>query len=94
MEVLALLGREGPSFRELKEQTGVGESTLRVWARRARATAAPAAPTPRFVEVQVRRTAETRGFEVELSGGRVVRVGPGFDAVELCRLLVALESPS
>lgn len=99
-EVLALRRREGLSFRELEEQTGIGESTLRVWvrrargARRARAKAAPAAPAPRFVEVEVGRTAQTRAFEIEVAGGRVVRVGPGFDAAELRRLLVALETPS
>lgn len=93
-EVLALRSREGLSFRELQEQTGIGESTLRVWARRARAKSAPVAPAPRFVEVDVLGAAGARGFEIEVAGGRVVRVGPGFDASELRRLLVALETPS
>ena len=91
-EVLALKRREGLSFRELGARTGIGEPTLRVWARRAQGAAAEA--PPRFVEVDVRARAVAPGFEVELAGGRVVRVRPGFDAGELRRLLVALEAPS
>lgn len=92
-EVLALKRREGLSFPELAEQTGFRVGTLRVWAQRARALATPARP-PRFVEVDVRGAPDTSGFEVEVAGGRVVRVRPGFDAAELRRLLRALETPS
>lgn len=92
-EVLALKRREGLSFRELEEQTGIGVTTLRVWARRARAKPAPARQ-PEFVELDVGGTAAPGGFEVEVAGGRVVRVRPGFDAAELRRLLNALEVPS
>lgn len=92
-EVLALRRREGLSFPELAEQTGIQVGTLRVWAQRARALAPPARP-PRFVEVDVHDATVTSGFEVEVAGGRVVRVRPGFDGAELRRLLHALETPT
>ena len=91
-EVLALRLREGLTFGELEEQTGIPRGTLRVWARRAREKPRPAR-RPRFVEVDVRGAAPSAGFEIEVALGRVVRVRPGFDAAELRRLLGALEAP-
>jgi hypothetical protein len=82
--------------RELMESAGVSASTLGGWvcaekARRRRETAAAA---ERFVAVDVHDDAPAAGaaMEVVLSKGRTLRVGRGFDAGEVVRLVRTLES--
>ena len=60
----------------------------------------PAAASPAFVPVHVRaddpaevNTPEDACLEVLLSGQRVLRIRPGFDAATLQRLLAVLEPP-
>jgi len=61
----------------------------------------PAAASPAFVPVHVRaddpaevNTPEDACLEVLLSGQRVLRIRPGFDAATLQRLLAVLEPPA
>jgi hypothetical protein len=78
--------RFGVTFRELAQETGIREGTLRVWQQRERA----AKRSARFVEV-VERGETAAPFEVELASGRRLRVPAGFDEAALLRLLAALE---
>jgi len=57
--------------------------------------AAPAVPTPTFVQVAVNAAAvAVPAIDVVLAGGRVVRLRPGFDTALLRQLLRLLEEPS
>ena len=61
-------------------------------ARRARSRRAPRSEPPSVVDVVVREDAATPAlFEVELGGGRRVRVPAGFAAEDLSRLLTVME---
>jgi hypothetical protein len=55
--------------------------------------AGPSPADETFVEVTALATSRgsTSGFEVALRNGRVVRVGAGFDARELRRLLAVVD---
>ena len=80
-------GRPATAFAR---EIGVNARTLRWWAWRLGSVAARPAPVA-FAEVVVAEPAQVPApdFVVELEGARV-RVSPGFDAVELRRLLAAL----
>jgi len=80
------------SQAEIAERAGMSKQTFSWWCRRLRSESGPPS---RFVAVDVapERDVEAAAFEVVLGGGRRVRVPRGFDALELSRLLVALEAP-
>jgi transposase-like protein len=92
-ELLALRREHGLTYAELGRATKIPAGTLRMWARRERQGSRPASRT-RFAEVVLGDAIATAGaFEVEVSGGRRVRVPPDFDAEALLRLLEALDRP-
>ena len=79
------------SVRAFCERRGVSEQSFYGWRRELWKRDAE---TPTFVPVRViadEATAEAGGLEVVLAGGRRVRVGRGFDAATLRRLLAVLE---
>jgi len=95
--------RSGLSQAEFCRQRRLSPVSLSWWKRRfARQESATPAISPRTEWLAVRAvptaTAEPCGegsepqLEVVLRGGRRVRVGPGFDASALLRLVQALES--
>lgn len=94
--VLAAAAESGLSVREFAACNGLVPQRLERW-RRQLAAAQPSAAT--FVEISpmppepgVRTSAS--GFEVVLRSGRIVRVGVGFDAAELRRLLAVVDEAS
>ena len=62
-------------------------------AARQRPAAAPPAPRPTFVPVQV-VSVPSPALELVLRNGRLLRVPPGFDAATLRQLLALVEEPS
>jgi hypothetical protein len=94
--VLAAAAESGLSVREFAASNGLLPQRLERWQRQL-ASAQPSSAT--FVEItlsppgpSVRTSAS--GFEVVLRSGRVVRVGAGFDAGELRRLLAVVDEAS
>jgi hypothetical protein len=76
-------------------QEGVGYERVRRWRRQLDATLARRRKAPAVFPVHVLEqalTPEARDFELELSGGRRLRVPPHFDEASLARLLRALEA--
>lgn len=94
--LLALRRARGLTYEDLSEMTGLSPATFKWWERRLRAQPRPGRakrPGPsRFAEVHVRGGDVAWAFEVELRGGRRVRVAAGFDESALRRLLGVLES--
>jgi transposase-like protein len=88
--------RSGLSVRAFCEEHGVSEPSFFAWRRRLKERDAEAI---HFVPVQVvpeRASAPagvqaSAGLELVLDGVRVLRIGPGFDAATLQRLLRVLE---
>lgn len=90
--VLAELEQSGLSVEQFAAEAGLKADRLRRWARRLRAAGGPL-----FVEVatpRARASTLLERFEVELGGGRVVRVLAEFDGQALRRLVEALEGAS
>jgi hypothetical protein len=82
----------GLSVRAYCERHGLAEQRFYAWRRELDRRSVEAA---RFVPVQVAVEADTpargSGLEVVLSGGRTLRVAPGFDAATLRQVLAVLE---
>jgi hypothetical protein len=78
--------REGLTWAVLSERSGVPISTLQEWARRLRRESGPA-----FVEVAGVEVSAP-AFEVELTGGRRVRVPMRFDPESLRALVNVLDA--
>jgi len=91
--VLAAASASGLSLRRFARERGLDPQRLARWRRQLDGGRAPEAT---FVEVARPDVAAARagGFEVVLGAGHVVRVGLGFDAEELRRLLAVLEGAS
>jgi transposase-like protein len=91
-ELVSHWKRSGLSAREFAARVGINPRTLERWSyelgRRARGERETALAT--IVEVRGTSSVDQR-FEVELSGGRRVRVPSSFDAEALRRLVTALE---
>jgi len=91
--MLEALARSGQTVAAFAHRHELQEQRIRAWTKRIPEVKAP---SPTFVPVRVRAKAEvveTRpaGVEVEVRGGRTVRVGVDFDADLLRRVLAALE---
>jgi len=85
---LAQWQTSGLSVTAFCARHGLSPANFYAWRRTLQRRAAP--PTP-FVPVQLLADAAlNRALEVVLTDGRVVRVGPGFDAVTLRQLLAVL----
>ena len=81
----------GLKVSEFCKRKGVTPTAFAHWRKEIAARDARAAPgPPLFVPVHV---SEVPAIEVALSGGRVVRVPPGFDPAHLRDVVVALEGP-
>ena len=78
--------REGLTWGELSERSGVPISTLQEWGRRLREEAPPAFLSVGSVEVAA------PVFEVDLAGGRRVRVPMRFDPEALRTLVSVLDA--
>ena len=86
----------GLSIRDFCAERQVSEPNFYAWRRTIAERDAPAA---RFVPVQVvpdekavaAAAGSSSGLELVLAGCRVLRIGPGFDAATLQRLLALLE---
>jgi hypothetical protein len=94
--VLAAAAESGLSVREFATTNGLVPRRLERWQREL-ASAQPSAAT--FVEIGPVPSGpgvhvSASGFEVVLRSGRVVRVGAGFDAEELRRLLAVVDEAS
>lgn len=76
----------GSSKSAFCRKEGICTVTLSRWLREFGAVSRPAADGA-FVEVRLDREPTRSGFEIEFPSGRRLRVHPGFDAVELERLL-------
>jgi hypothetical protein len=85
----------GLTAAQYGERAGVNPRTLGYWkwrlGRDARACVASRTALAAFVEV---RPTEDRRFELELAGGRRVRVPASFDSAALRQLIEALEGQS
>ncbi len=88
--VLAVAEESGLSMRRFAVRHGIDPQRLTRWQSQ---LAGPRPADRTFVEITALATAHasTSGFEVALRNGRVVRVGSGFDAGELRRLLAVVE---
>ena len=86
--------RSGLSVRAFCEQHGLSQPSFYAWRR---TLAQRQAHTVAFVPVEVRTdsltppSAAAAGLELVLPGGRVLRIGPAFDAPTLRRLLALLQ---
>ena len=88
--------RSGLSVRAFCEQHGLSQPSFYAWRR---TLADRDAQAVHFVPVEVvpeptpglTPDPATAGLELLLSGGRVLRIGPGFDGPTLRRLLALLE---
>lgn len=83
--------KSGLSVRAFCALHGLEQPSFYSWRRQIKQRDAAAAT---FVPVQVVTDTEpvpTRSFEVVLSGGRTLRVAPGFDPTTLRQLLAVLE---
>ena len=101
--VLGIREREGLTFRELAERTGVPAGTLTFWAwklrkeSRSSQSCAATGSGSQFVELvpsaEVERIRVERGGEIEvvLPNGRRLIVGEGFDEERFVRVVKALE---
>lgn len=89
-EVLARFAASGASRGDFCRKEGICTATLSRWM--GEFGAAPRAPAGQgFVEVRLDRGSGASGFELELVGGRRLRIPPGFDVGDLGRLLSLLE---
>lgn len=92
--------RSGLSLRKFAAREGLKAGSLSFWKWKlgqerggGRRKAASISPV-RFVELRAEPLgppAPAQAFEIELRSGRRVRVGVGFDAAELARLVMVLE---
>jgi len=83
----------GLSVRAFCESVGVLEPSFYAWRRK---LAGRAAESSAFIPVRIvsdQPACQDGCLEVVLTGGRSVRVAPGFDAVTLRQLLAVLEGP-
>jgi len=86
----------GLSVRDFCAKHGLAEPTFYAWRR---TLATRDAEAMHFVPVQIvpervaapAREPASGGLELVLTGGRVLRIGPGFDAATLQRVLPLLE---
>jgi len=83
--LLARRVREGLTYRELSERTGINPGTLSWWARKLRREEGPA-----FAEVVVEDSAGDSTLELRV-GAVSLRVARGFDPELLGRVLDVLE---
>ena len=93
-KLLAGRERQGLSFRELSEQSGVPAPTLAWWSAKVRRERGRA--SQRFVEVVPAAGVEASGderAEIVLRSGRQLVVREGIDEQTLQRLVAALEAP-
>jgi len=79
--------REGLTYEELAERTGVAKSTLSWWSWRRRREGVErkdGGRTPRFAEVVTtpERPGDGRGIELTTASGLELRVPPGFTSVD------------
>ena len=91
--LIAAQERSGLSVAEFADRRGLKAATLYWWRSRLRRGERP---EPRIVSVelfdsQAESVREARHFELELAGGRRLRVPQHFDADELARLIAVLE---
>jgi transposase len=92
--------KSGLSVRQFCRLRDLSEASLYAWRRTLRQRDAEAAPTP-FLPVRIVAEATpaavadadglSTGLELLLGNGRRLRVGPGFDASTLRRLLTVLD---
>ena len=79
------------------QQRGVQYERVRRWRSKLGSDAGSAGTVPEFKPVRIVEDAqpsasiEEASMEIELEGGRRIRVRPGFDGEALVRLVVALE---
>ncbi len=94
-KVLAELAESGMSVGAFAAGRRLHPQRLYRWRQRLAQESAPATEAPTFAEVTVRgrgrQQCDLERFEVELGRGRIVRVGPSFDAEALRRLVRVLE---
>lgn len=92
--LIAAQERSGLGVAEFAARRGLSAATLYWWRSRIRRSERS---EPQLVPIEIiarepdRACAPSGHFEVELRGGRRVRVPPRFDASELTRLIAALE---
>ena len=92
--LIAAQERSGESVAQFAEQRGLNAATLYWWRSRLRRRDRV---DPQFVPIEIvdSKPASSRdaraAFELELVGGRRLRVAAGFDADELARLIAAVE---
>ena len=83
----------GLSVRDFCTDRGISEPSFYAWRRTIAERDANAAFVPVHVVPDARPAgdASRQGLELLVSGGRVLRIGPGFDEPTLRRLLALLE---
>jgi len=92
-QVLAELEGSEMSVGDFATERGLHPQRLYRWRRRMAIETRAPTRAPAFAEIRVRGHDREPGgrFEIELAGGRIVRVGPSFDAEALRRLVQLLE---
>jgi len=94
--VLSRKGREGMTFGELCEQSGIPVSTLQWWQKRLREGDPPLGPAaePGVEFVEARWSARPPGaYEVVLRSGRQLRIEGRVDVESIRALVRVLEEP-
>jgi transposase-like protein len=92
-QVLAELEGSEMSVGAFATERGLHPQRLYRWRQRMATKIRAATEAPAFAEITVRGHDREPGgrFEIELARGRIVRVGPSFDAEALRRLVQLLE---
>ena len=85
--LLAQRERQGLTYRELSERSGIPAHTLSWWAWKLRQDPVP---RPSFVELELEEATPTPAIEVETPGGHVLRLREDFDPALLRRVLEVL----
>lgn len=87
-EIIDRQRASGLSVGAFCRRDAIAESSFFAWRRRLGSTP----PVPAFVEAKLTPAPRPGVIEVQLRGGRRVRVRPGFDAALLAQVVVALEA--
>jgi len=88
--LLARRARQGLTFREVSEESGIPIPTLSYWATKLRREEEE--PEAQFVPVEVTDDSEAGTISIEIECGLRLHVEPGFDEAHLARVLSVLES--
>ena len=87
--LLSRRARQGLTFRELSEESGIPIPTLSYWASKQRRVEEE--PETQFVPVEITEDVDVGTILIETESGLRLHIEPGFDEAHLVRVLSVLE---